>query len=224
MKLIVELRAGTGGIDAEDLVFMQFDVYKKFARLQNIEIEILDYQSGFVCFRATGKKAKLFSKEIGGIRVQRIPPSERKGRVHTSNITVAVLPEPQEYELIIDPRDLEYKATRGSGAGGQHRNKVETAIQLKHLPTGLQVRAEAERSQAQNKEIALNILRAKLYELGLNSKLKEEAELRKGQIGTAMRADKRRTIRFQDDLVIDHISDKKTTAKNYLKGLIDLLY
>jgi peptide chain release factor 1 len=113
--------------------------------------------------RVTGKgAARMFANESGGHRWQRVPPNERKGRVHTSTVTVAVLREPTPTEMVIRDADLEWATCRGSGAGGQHRNKTETAVVVKHLPSGLAVRCEAERSQLQNKATALGLLRARL--------------------------------------------------------------
>lgn len=188
-------------------------------------LEYLDIRPGFAVLRVSGKKvAKAFAKEPGGHRVQRVPPTEKRGRVHTSTITVVVLPEPRQHEFHLDPRDLEIKTTRGSGAGGQHRNKVETAVVVKHLPSGMTVRSENSKSQHQNKENALSILRARLSSLSKNkARVKRDRERRK-QAGSGMRGDKIRTIRYQDDIVIDHHSGKKISAKKYTRGHIDLLY
>lgn len=147
-----------------------------------------------------------------------MPDTEKNGRVHTSNITIAALPETQSVKLIINENDLEWKACRGSGAGGQLRNKVSSAVQLMHLPTGIMIRCEQERSQNQNKNIALDLLKTKLYN---NKKQKIENEVandRKGQVGSGMRSDKRRTVAYQRGEVVDHITGKRWKLKNYLRG------
>src|SRR6476619_3713320 len=130
------------------------------------EIEILQSRAGYAVLRVTGRDrdvAIAFGDEPGGHRWQRIPPSEKRGRVHTSTITVAVLAEPDERQLVIAERDLDWAYSRGSGAGGQHRNKTESAVDLTHLPTGIVVHCESERSRLQNRAIALSQLRARIF-------------------------------------------------------------
>lgn len=145
------------------LVADQAGVYEKLCTKQGVHLEILERVPGMTTLRATGKKAAaLFEDESGGHRWQRIPPNEKRGRVHTSTVTVAILPEPTETEVKLDPKDLDIKATRGSGPGGQHRNKTETCISIKHIPTGLMVRCDEERSQGLNKDLALALLRARI--------------------------------------------------------------
>jgi peptide chain release factor 1 len=134
---------------------------------------------------------------------------------------VAVLDEPQEHELRLDPRDLEWKTTRGSGAGGQHRNVTDSAVILKHLPTGMTVRCESERSQTQNKSTAMALLRARLLQAQRSSADTARANDRRAQVGTGMRGDKSRTIRVQDGIVTDHRTDRKCSLKEYLRGDFD---
>ena len=160
----------------------------------------------------------MFANEAGGHRVQRIPPNEKRGRVHTSTITVAVLEEPKPTQITLQEKDLEWSACRGSGAGGQKRNVTNSAVQLTYLPTKLMVRCESERSQHQNQELALSLLRAKLWEQERNRLHSERAQDRKGQLGSGMRGDKRRTIRYQDGQVTDHITGRKWRLKEYLRG------
>jgi len=182
-------------------------------------LEVLDLRPGMLVFRASGKRVRqAFEHEAGGHRFQRIPPTEKKGRVHTSTVTVAVLREPTKAEVDIDPRDLDIKTTRGSGAGGQHRNTTDSAVQLTHLPSGISVRCESERSQRQNKESALALLRARLLEKKEKDLISRENSKRKLQVGSGMRGDKRRTIRYQDGVVTDHVLNKKTQLKKYLRG------
>lgn len=160
----------------------------------------------------------MFRDESGGHRFQRIPPSEKRGRVQTSTVTVAVLPEPKDAQLTILDRDLEVSTCRGSGAGGQHRNKTESAVQILHIPTGLRVRCETERSQHQNRASALALLRARLWSSIQEKELSSQAQTRKQQVGSGMRGDKRRTIRFQDGVVHDHLTGKSWKLKEYLRG------
>lgn len=162
--------------------------------------------------------AELFSNESGGHRFQRVPPNEKRGRIHTSTITVAVLSEPEELDLAIPPGDLEWSTCRGSGPGGQNRNKVESAVQLKHKPTGLMVRCESERSQAQNRRSALGVLRARLAAKLAEDAANARADTRKQLVGTGMRGDKIRTIRYQDEQVNDHRTGRKWRLKDYLRG------
>lgn len=183
------------------------------------DLEILEERPGFALLRVTGENAELvFRDEAGGHRVQRVPPNEKRGRVHTSTITVACLPEPSEAQFHIRPQDVEMKTCRGSGAGGQHRNKVDSAVQLTHLPTGLQVRCETERSQHQNRAFAFALLRARLLEADQKKARDDRADARRQQVGSGMRGDKRRTIRYQDEQVVDHITGRRWKLKDYLRG------
>jgi peptide chain release factor 1 len=179
--------------------------------------EILDQRPGLLVFRAEGKNAEqTFADEPGGHRWQRIPPNERHGRVQTSTVTVAILPEPEDTELTIAPEDLHYQATRGSGAGGQNVNKVSSAIRLTYLPTGLQVRCETERDQGKNKKLALGILKAKLLAARVDAVAAKENGARRAQVGLGQRGDKRRTIR--SDGVVDHVTGKRWRLKDYMRG------
>lgn len=168
-------------------------------------------------FRASGAQAsEAFRHESGGHRWQQVPKND--DRVQTSTITVAVLREPDESELVIRESDLDIQATRGSGAGGQNRNKVSSAIIMVHRPTGVMVRCETERDQHKNKRLALGILRAKLLEAKETAAHAERNDARRSQLGAGARGDKRRTIRTQDDNVTDHVLNKKIRFRDYEKG------
>ena len=174
---------------------------------------------GFKQLRVTGAAtADTFRNEAGGHRWQRLPPTDKRGRVHTSTITVAVLPERQTVDTPLLERDIEWQYFRGSGAGGQNRNKLETACRARHRPTGIVVRVETERKREQNKRRARDLLREKIRRMALGSQLSEEARLRGSQVGSGMRGDKIRTIRCQDDVVTCHVTGRKTTYKKYKRG------
>ena len=220
MSLIVEIRAAEGGDDAKLLVEEQLAIYVRLCTRNSIEVEVTEQRSGFCVFRASGKGVeKLFQNESGGHRWQRVPPNEKKGRVHTSTITVAVLSEPEKTQVVLREEDLEESACRGSGAGGQHRNVTASAVQLKHKPSGIMVRCESERSQAQNRSTARAILRAKLWELRNTQQSEDRSKNRKDQVGSGMRGDKRRTIRTQDDQVTDHLTGRVWRYKDYHRGI-----
>lgn len=169
--------------------------------------------------RATGARVQeCFGEEAGGHRWQRIPPNEKRGRVHTSTITVVVLPEPLAVEVALPDKELVWSVCRGTGSGGQKRNKTESTVLLKHVPTGIQVRCETTRSQLKNRELALALLRARLWEAAQSRLHSERATERKQQQGSGMRGDKRRTIRCQDGQVTDHLTGRKWELKAYLRG------
>jgi peptide chain release factor 1 len=172
----------------------------------------------------TGRGAEqVFAHESGGHRWQRIPVTEKRGRVHTSTVTVVVLDEPRAGEFEIDPRDLEEKFTRGSGCGGQHRHKTSSAVQLRHKPTGVCVRCEDGRSQAHNRETALRLLRAKLVEAKRQAEFDARAHERRTQAGSGQRGDKVRTVAVQRDQVTDHRTGRTCSFREYMRGNLRLL-
>jgi peptide chain release factor 1 len=172
-----------------------------------------------VVFRATGPAAAaLFAGEVGGHRWQRVPPTEKRGRVHSSTITIAVLPVPSEADLVIRPVDLVWSTCRPSGKGGQALQKTDSAVQVTHRPTGIQVRCESERSQHHNRLAALEVLRARLAADLRARAAAERAQARRDQVGSGMRADKRRTIRVQDGVVIDHLTGRTWRLRDYQRG------
>jgi peptide chain release factor 1 len=183
------------------------------------DLEIIERLPGFVVVRVTGQGAEAaFREEAGGHRWQRVPPNDKRGRVQTSTITVAVLPEPERAQMRIAPADLEWTTCRGSGAGGQHRNKTESAVKLIHKPTGLFVRCESERSQHQNRATALALLRARLWAGERTRRDEDRASARRGQVGSGMRGDKRRTVRCQDGVVTDHVTGRTWPFRDYERG------
>jgi peptide chain release factor 1 len=183
------------------------------------DLTLTERQAGLAVLCVEGRGAlDAFRDEAGGHRWQRVPPTEKRGRVQTSTITVAVLPEPSPTEVKLDARDLSISFCRGSGAGGQKRNKTETAVQITHLPTGLQVRCETERSQHQNRATAIALLRARLFEA---ERARSESALsreRRQQLGSGMRGDKRRTVRCQDGVVNDHLTGRVMPLREYERG------
>jgi peptide chain release factor 1 len=183
------------------------------------DLEIIYQRDGLIVFRAAGARAEAaFRDEPGGHRWQRVPPNEKRGRVHTSTITVAVLPEAQVADLHLTDRDLSWSTCRGTGSGGQKRNKTSSTVRLKHEPSGTQVRCETSRSQLHNREAALAILRARLLAAQEAAERSARETARKGQVGTGMRGDKRRTIRCQDGIVTDHVTGRRWDLKSYMRG------
>ena len=209
--VIVEIRAGTGGEEAALFAADLFKMYTKYAKSQDWKTKVLDSHQtelgGFKEVIFELKNGEVYSKmkyEAGVHRVQRIPKTEKTGRIHTSTATVAILPKPKKTEIKIRSEDLKIDFYRASGPGGQYVNKRMTAVRITHLPTGLVVTSQTERSQAQNKENALSILEARISE-----KIREREEMklskeRKTQIGWAKRAEKIRTYNFPQDRITDH--------------------
>lgn len=185
-------------------------------------ISAIAVRAGCIILEARGEKSyEIFKPEAGGHRWQRIPPTERRGRVHTSTITIAVLKRSECSEADLKKGDLKFKATRGSGKGGQNRNKVSTAIQLTHEPSGIQIRSEDSNSQKQNRKSAETKLRKKLNKAA-KEKAKEEAnQERINQIGTGWRGGKIRTIRVRDGIVTNHSNNKTMSFKRYERGYIE---
>ncbi len=189
------------------------------------DAEFIEQRSSICVLRVIGAAAvEAFEHEAGSHSWQRLSAG-REQKIHTSLITVAILPEPEETELpAIKKQDLRYEATKGQGPGGQHRNKTNSAIWLTHLPTGLKVWCDAERSQARNKELALAVLRARLYEREQKKNNSCRNTKRKAQLGSGSRGSKKRTIRIQDNQVIDHELKKRMRYKDYKKGILGKFY
>lgn len=226
---IVEIRAGAGGDEAGLFVADLFRMYSRFAQRKGLDVEIFSSSptgvGGIkeVVFGVSGTNAYGWLRfEQGVHRVQRVPKTEAQGRIHTSTVTVAVLPEPTEVEIKVDPKDLRIDTYRSSGAGGQHVNKTESAIRITHIPSGIVVQCQEERSQGQNRLRAMAILRAKLQEAAEEKAQKEMRDLRKKQIGTGDRSEKIRTYNFPQDRVTDHrINFTVHHIENFLDGDLD---
>lgn len=222
-KIKLEIRGAEGGTDAKLLVCEMKDIYTKAANINNIAWIVDEERDGYVSIWLTGKNVKkIFENEIGNHRWQRVPPTEKKGRVHTSSITVAMLEENEYQEVQLYPNEYRLETTRGTGNGGQKRNKTESCVVVTHIATGIKVRRDS-RSQLQNKEAAIAELTERVnnfYRTGHDSLTVEN---RNEQIGEGGRADKRRTYRVKDDLVVDHITNKTASLKDILRGKINLL-
>ncbi|MBR2472237.1 MAG: peptide chain release factor 1 [Clostridia bacterium] len=210
-NVIVEIRAGAGGDEAALFVAALYRMYSMYAESNRFKIELIDQNEtglgGFkeIVFQVVGNGA--FSKlkfESGVHRVQRVPETESAGRIHTSTVTVAVLPEAEDVDVEINATDLRIDVYRASGAGGQHVNKTESAVRITHLPTGIVVACQSERSQHQNKDAAMKILRSKLYEEAERQKHQEMADERKSQVGTGDRSERIRTYNYPQGRVTDH--------------------
>lgn len=183
------------------------------------DVEPVEERPGILTFRVVGKGARrAFRNEPGGHRWQRQPANDKRGRIHTSTVTVAVMREPEPSEFHVDERDLTWTTMRGSGAGGQKRNKTESAVCVVHGPSGLSVRCETERSQYQNKATALALLGARLLAAKEFADEARTASARKGQVGSGMRGDKVRTYRVHDGIVTDHRTDRKAALRDVLRG------
>lgn len=207
---IIEIRAGAGGEEASLFAADLYRMYSKYAQKQGWQQKILDSHptelGGFkeIIFELKGNAYSKMKYEGGVHRVQRIPKTEKAGRIHTSTVSVAVLPKPKKAEIKINPQDLKIDFYRASGPGGQYVNKRETAVRITHLPTGLVVTSRTERSQLQNKENALSVLEAKLLEKKEMDAKEGMADKRKTQIGKAKRAEKIRTYNFPQNRLTDH--------------------
>jgi peptide chain release factor 1 len=226
---IIEIRAGAGGDEAGLFVADLFRMYTRFAQSKNLDVDIYTYNStGLggvkeVVFCVSGPNAYgWFRFEQGVHRVQRVPKTEAQGRIHTSTVTVAVLPEATDVEVKVDPKDLRIDTYRSSGAGGQHVNKTDSAIRITHIPSGVVVACQEERSQGQNRLRAMALLRTKLQEAAEEKLFKERHELRKKQVGTGDRSEKIRTYNFPQDRITDHrINFSVFNIEKFLSGEMD---
>lgn len=210
-NVIVEIRGGAGGDEAALFAGVLYRMYSLYAEARRWKTELVDANEtelgGFkeVSFMIEGEGAYSRLKYESGVhRVQRVPETETQGRVHTSTVTVAVLPEAEDVEIEINPADLQIDTFRSSGAGGQHINKTESAIRITHLPSGLIVECQDERSQHKNKDKALKVLRSRLYDMKQAEQTEQIASERRSQVGTGDRSERIRTYNYPQGRVSDH--------------------
>ncbi len=228
-NVICEIRGGAGGEEAALFAGTLFRMYSMYAESKHWKIDIMNENEtelgGYkeITFMVTGKGAYSRLKFESGVhRVQRVPDTESSGRIHTSTATVAVLPEVEDIELEINPSDIKMDVYRASGAGGQHVNKTSSAVRLTHIPTGIVAECQTERSQLQNREYAMRLLKSRLYEIEQREKEEKLAKERKSQVGTGDRSEKIRTYNYPQGRITDHrIGLSIYQMENFLNGDLD---
>jgi peptide chain release factor 1 len=216
---LVQVSGAAGGEEATNWGQELLRMYSRYAQMKGFKVEALDDD----VIKIEGRGAfELLQYESGVHRVQRVPTTEKRGRVHTSTATISILPELEDIDLHINPDDIEFEAHRSGGHGGQNVNKVSTAVRLKHTPTGIVVNCQTQRFQAQNRELAMEMLRAKLWEIEVEKQHSEIAGLKANQVGRGMRSEKIRTYNFPQDRLTDHRINKSwSNLENIMEGNID---
>ena len=228
-NVICEIRAGAGGEEAALFAGVLFRMYSMYAERKHFKIDVInENETGLggykeISFMISGKGAySRFKFESGVHRVQRVPDTESSGRIHTSTVTVAVLPEIEDVEIEINPNDIRMEVFRASGAGGQHVNKTSSAVRLIHEPTGIVAECQTERSQVQNREYAMRLLRSRLYDMEKEKQDKEVASERKSQVGSGDRSEKIRTYNYPQGRITDHrIGLSIYQMEDFLNGNLD---
>ena len=227
-NVVVEIRAGAGGEEAALFAYVLYRMYNMYAESQKYKVELVNVNEtelgGFkeVTFMIIGEGAYSRLKFESGVhRVQRVPETETQGRIHTSTVTVAVLPETEDVEIEINPADLKIETIKSSGAGGQHVNKTESAIRLIHKPSGIVIECQDERSQFKNRDKAMKLLRTKLYDMKDREQRERIASERRSQVGTGDRSERIRTYNYPQGRVTDHrIGFTLYSLENFLNGAI----
>jgi peptide chain release factor 1 len=230
-NIILEIRAGTGGEEAALFAADLFRMYARYAEIKGWKTEIMSQhetgKGGFkeVIMLISGEKVYSWLKHESGVhRVQRVPETEAQGRIHTSAVTVAVLPEAEEVDVVINPDDLRVDVYRSSGHGGQHVNVTDSAVRLTHLPTGLVVTCQDEKSQHKNKAKAMKVLRSRLLDMQINEQQARISEERKIMVGSGDRSEKIRTYNFPQGRVTDHrIGLSLYRLETVLQGNLDMV-